>query len=177
MKPSWLRKVYPVLLVVLLTAASIASLVATADYTRAVMESQQDPETLAVLQQVFPEATFYSYDIDTEVYTVYNNGRNQIGYAFYGTDWGYISEITVLVGLEDAETIRGIYVTKQLDTPQYWKRLVDKNFFDQFNGLKVADCDLTRNGGVLDAVSMATYSSRGVIGAVQDALTKIEYID
>jgi len=173
----WTRALYPALLLVVLTAASIASLVAMAGYTRAVLESQQNPETLAALQQVFPEATFYSFDIDTEVYTVYNNGRTHIGYAFYGSKWGYISNITVLVGLEDSQTIRGIYVTKQLESPQYWKRLVDKNFFDQFDGIKVADCNLERYGGILDTVTGATYSSRGVVAAVQDALTKIEYID
>jgi Na+-translocating ferredoxin:NAD+ oxidoreductase RnfG subunit len=151
----------------------------TEKVTRAVLESRQDPETLALLQEIFAEADFYTYDAGTELYTLYDSSREEIGYAAYGEARGYASNIVVLAGLGDKETIKGILVISQRETQAYWENLDRNNFFDQFIGLKVASCFLNsyKNTGGVDAASGATYSSRGVVDAVRDAiLEKIQYL-
>ncbi|MFC2026593.1 FMN-binding protein [Chloroflexota bacterium] len=176
MKTSQLKKLYPILLITLVIVIAVtflSSLVACAEAGY--------QQTLEMLQKIFTEANLYTFDEDTGIYTLYNEARSEIGYAFYGSGRGYMGDIVVLVGLEDKETIKGITVTQQRESYGYWVRLVYSNFFKQFTGLKVEDCDLKRydgGGGQVDAVSGATRSSWGVVEAVRGAvLEKIKYID
>lgn len=175
-----LKKYYPLFFLVLVILASSALMMGAEKINRTVLESRQDPETLALLQQLFTDATFYSYRVDTEIYTLYDSRRHKLGYAMYGEGWGYRSKITVLAGLKDKKTIHNIIVIHQIEDISYWNRLKNNNFFDQFIGLDVEECYPSYKilpGGV-DAVSGATYSSRGVTNAVRDAiLDKLEYLD
>jgi len=176
-----LKKLCPTLLITLVTVIAASLLVTSESITRAVLESRQDQETLELLQGIFPEANFYTFDINTEIYTVYNNGRNEIGYAFYGEGAGFSPGMVILIGLEDTETIRNIIVVSHRETRNFWNMLEDYNFFDQFNGLKIEDCAVERydgTGGKVDSVTGATFSSRGVINIVRKtALEKIEYLN
>jgi Na+-translocating ferredoxin:NAD+ oxidoreductase RnfG subunit len=160
---------------------SITSLAVTEKVAHAVLESQSDMETLALLQQIFTSADYYSYDVDMEIYFIYDNSRNEIGYAFYGSDRGFRGDITVLIGLEDKKTIKGIVVVRQSDDYQYWQRLVYGNFFEQFKGLKIENCFITGYGlgyGHVDAASGATISSWGVTDAVRKAaLEKVKLME
>jgi Na+-translocating ferredoxin:NAD+ oxidoreductase RnfG subunit len=175
-----LKKYYPLFFLVIVIIASSALMMGVEKINREVMESRQDPETLVLLQQIFDKATFYKYNVDTEIYTIYNASRHRIGYAMYGEDFGYRGKITVLAGLTDKETIKNIIVISQIEDLSYWNRLITTNFLDQFIDLDVEECYpsyVILPGGV-DAASGATYSSRGVTNAVRDAiLDKLEYLD
>ncbi|MFC2026434.1 FMN-binding protein [Chloroflexota bacterium] len=175
-----LKKLYPILFVILVVAIALSLLIISETTTRAALEAREDQETLMLIQEIFPETSFYTFNKDTEIYTLYNNGRREIGYALYGEDWGYRSKIAVLVGLEDKETIRGIVVTSQYEDWPYWNRLEESDFFDQFTGLNIEDCYPSYSwlpGGV-DAATGATISSFGVVNAVRKAaLEKIKYLD
>jgi Na+-translocating ferredoxin:NAD+ oxidoreductase RnfG subunit len=180
-KPSRLKNIYPILLITLVMAISVLLLVTSEGITRALIESRQDQETLELLQVIFPETSFYTYDEGTEIYILYNNSRNEVGYAFYGKGWGFSYGLVVLIGLEDKETIRGIIVTSHHETRSYWYQLEKNNFFEQFNGLKIEDCILKHpsgTGGEVDGVTGATSSSRGVTNIVREtSLEKIEYLN
>jgi Na+-translocating ferredoxin:NAD+ oxidoreductase RnfG subunit len=175
-----LKKYYPVCFLIVVILVCSVLLMGAEKINRTVLESQQDPATVALLQQIFPSAAFYRYSVDTEIYTVYDSARHKIGYAMYGADYGYRSKITVLAGLKDKETIKNIIVISQLEDVMYWERLIKNKFFDQFIELPVEECYSSYYflpGGV-DAVSGSTYSSRGVTNAVRDAiLDKLEYLD
>lgn len=180
MTVNYFRKYYPIVLLVVVIIVSTALLSAAERINRAVLESRQDPETIALLQQLFTDATFYTYSVDTEIYTLYDSKRHKLGYAMYGEGWGYRSKITVLAGLKDKETIHNIIVIHQIEDISYWNRLKNDNFFDQFIGLDVEECYPSYKilpGGV-DSTTGATYSSKGVTNAVQDAIMdKLEYLD
>jgi hypothetical protein len=49
---------------------------------------QQDPETLQPLQEVFPEAFYYLYSEETEIYAIYDESKINLGYAFYAEGMG-----------------------------------------------------------------------------------------
>jgi Na+-translocating ferredoxin:NAD+ oxidoreductase RnfG subunit len=171
---------YSGLTVVLTLVICITSLVVVEKHTQAVLESGNNKETLSLLQQIFMEADYYSYDAANEIYTLYNDNREVIGYSFYGTDRGFRGDIDVLIGLKDKETIYGIIVIQQYEDYSYWFKLVSSNFFKQFNGLKIENCFLTGYGlgyGRVDAASGATVSSWGVVDAVRKtSLDKVKYI-
>ena len=175
-----LKKHYPLLFLVIIVLASSALMMGAVKINREVMESRQDPETLALLQQIFNDAVFYSFDANEEIYTVYNSSRHKLGYAMYGDGFGYRGKITILAGLIDKETIKNIVVISQNEDLSYWNRMIAYNFFDQFIELDVEECypSYAILPGGVDAATGATYSSRGVTNAVRDAiLDKLEYLD
>jgi Na+-translocating ferredoxin:NAD+ oxidoreductase RnfG subunit len=175
-----LKKYYPLFFLLIIVLASSALMMGAEKINREVIESRQDPATLALLQQIFGDATFYNYNVSEEIYTVYNSSRHKIGYAMYGEDYGYRSKITVLAGLIDKETIKNIIVISESEDLFYWNRLIAANFFDQFIDLDVEECYPSYSSlpGGVDAASGATYSSRGVTNAVRNAiLDKLQYLN
>jgi hypothetical protein len=137
------KSLYAAFFVTLTVIISITSLAITKKAAQSVLETRNDPETLALLQQIFTGADYYSYDADTEIYTVYGRNYEETGYAFYGVEKGFRNNIYVLVGLEDKETIKNIVVTEQHEDYAYWLILVTDNFLEQFAGLKIENCFLT----------------------------------
>jgi Na+-translocating ferredoxin:NAD+ oxidoreductase RnfG subunit len=126
---------------------------------------QQDEQTLEILRNIFTEASYYTYDESSEIYGIYDTEKQQIGYAFYANGMGqavYGGEmgnkvpgpIVILVGLEDKETIKGIYVVSNSETSQYWNKLIERNYFTQFNELKIEDAYFVRSGGKIDVVTV-----------------------
>jgi Na+-translocating ferredoxin:NAD+ oxidoreductase RnfG subunit len=176
---SQIKESYKVVYVIVILILSILFLIGTEKIANAVLESRQNPETVCLLQRIFSEASFYTYDTDGDIYTVFNNNRREIGWAFYGDKRGYRSVITVLVGLRDVNTIQGIVVTHQEEDNLYWFYLEHSNFFNQFENLNIEDCFIRyswQNGGI-DAVTGSTISSRAITDAVREAVKrKLQYI-
>lgn len=150
----------------------------------------KDQTTLETIQIIFPKASAYRFDEMAEMYTVYDRIRNEIGYVFYAHGMGESvsggpeigakirGPIVILVGLENKETIKGIYVVSHSETPGFWQYLLDRDYFNQFASLKINDAYFTRDGGLVDSVSYATLSSKLVLNTVRDtALEKIKYIE
>ena len=177
-KRFYLNRIYPVLLVALVAFISIASLAITENALRADLDLRQYQETMGLIRQIFSEADSYTYDIDTEIYTVYQ-GHSRVGYTFYGKDYGYRGKIIVFVGIKDAETMQGVVVIDQSEDYQYWAKLEEANFLDKFVDLEIEECHPSYSwlpGGV-DVVSGASTSCMGVVRAARKAAeAKIEYI-
>ena len=98
-----------------------------------------------------------------------NNGNNNSGEIvagkfpykdgiYYGTAEGYQGDITVAVVLKN-KTITSILVTEEEDDETFFKR-----------ALNVVDKIVEQQKTDVDTVSGATYSSKGLIGAVSNAL-------
>ncbi|HEX78741.1 MAG TPA: FMN-binding protein [Dehalococcoidia bacterium] len=180
MKFDHLKKIYPTALLTLAIIISVSLLVISGGITQAVLESRQDQETLELLQGIFPKTAFYYFDTDTEIYTLYNSSRSEIGHAFYGEGIGFNPRMVIIIGLEDKETIKDIIVTSQRETRWYWNRLVNSDFFDQFKELRIEDCVLKRynNDGKVDGITGATISCMGVVNIVRKAaLEKMELLN
>jgi electron transport complex protein RnfG len=62
------------------------------------------------------------------------------------------------------------------ETPGLGARIVEPKFTDQFAGLDLETTKLSAEGGKVDAVSGATFSTLGVITAVDDALEQFPQI-
>ena len=145
-----------------------------------------DVETIELLQNVFNEAQYYTYDNETGIYDVYISQKNKIGYAFYAegmgeevmtSDGGKIAgPIIILVGIKnDKETISKICVIEQNESYLFWKLLITENYLDQFIDLKIEDAYFKSNGGKVDVVTGATLSSNSILNIVREtAIAKID---
>lgn len=92
--------------------------------------------------------------------------------AFETFGKGYEDEIGVIVAVNvEDDTILGIGVTTNKETPGVGKRVeTDINFRSQFDGLSLEEpIKLRKDGGQIDAISGASFSSGGVVSAVESA--------
>jgi Na+-translocating ferredoxin:NAD+ oxidoreductase RnfG subunit len=144
---------------------------------------ESEPDILNALQKLYLDACYYNYDEESSVYGVYDSNKKKIGYAYYAEGQGYSSIIHILVGLKDTETIYGIVITShEEDYADVFgsgpgKKLTAPEFIDQFNNIKIVDCMLNDDGGVIDAITQATVSSKAVAKIVREsALKKSQFI-
>lgn len=86
----------------------------------------------------------------------YNDG------IYYGTGEGYAGDLTVAVVIQD-KTIKAVLITETEDDDAFLSR-----------AKKVAENIVATQSTQVDTVSGATYSSRGIIEAVQEALKAAE---
>jgi len=136
-----------------------------------------------------------------EYFVGYNDAGDTVGYTFEGSAAGYSSEIKVVVGVNDtAETITGIFVTSQQETPglganmeavktegTLWtaigsifagkpteKKLAEPYFQAQFRGktLDRLKVEKTKETPYIEALTGATISSEAVTTAVRGAVEK-----
>ena len=83
---------------------------------------------------------------------------------------GYGGDLGVVVGFRIAEdTLAGIGITTMKETAGVGTRVKEPSFLKQFPG-KALPVKLRNQGGEIDAISGATVSSNGVIGAVAKAV-------
>ena len=83
---------------------------------------------------------------------------------YYGTGEGYLGDITTAVVIQD-ETIKAILVTESEDDEAFLKRA------------KQTAKDVVKNQTLeVDTVSGATYSSRGILAAIEEALKEAERV-
>jgi electron transport complex protein RnfG len=80
------------------------------------------------------------------------------------------------VGVDPEGTLTGISIMTHTETPGLGARIVEPEFTDQFAGLDLETTKLSAEGGKVDAVSGATFSTMGVITAVDTALEQFPQI-
>jgi len=83
---------------------------------------------------------------------------------------GYGGDVNVIVGFEvAADKLLGISVTTHKETPGLGSRIQDPAFTKQFKGKDPAKAVLKKDGGDIDSISGATFSSIGTADAVKQA--------
>ena len=126
-------------------------------------EASNDPlETRFKLKDGTEEREFYVGIFDGEPDVV----------AFETFGKGYDDEIGVIVAINtENDEIFGIGITTNKETPGVGKRIeTDMPFREQFNGLSIEEpIKLRKDGGQIDAISGASFSSGGVVSAVDSA--------
>ncbi|XPV77218.1 MAG: RnfABCDGE type electron transport complex subunit G [Desulfovibrio sp.] len=83
---------------------------------------------------------------------------------------GYSGDIGVMVGFNLADdTLTGIGITTQTETPGLGTRIAEPAFTRLFDGHGMKKLDLSSRDGDIDAISGATFSSVGTVDAVKKA--------
>ena len=101
---------------------------------------------------------------------VFDGKRNTVAFETFGK--GYGGDIGVIVAVDlEKDQIVGIGVTTHSETPGLGARVkTEPEFTAQFKGLSIQEPYKVRgDGGNIDAVSGATFSSRGVCSALNSA--------
>ena len=160
------KKAFPVIVLTAVVAISVTALTYTDRLTRGEIEAQKEAETVSMLTEMFPEMSQYEFADD--IYTIFSDG-DIIGYTFVATGKGYGGDIDILVGLEDEDTIKGITIISNKETPGLGTRITEPSFTEEFSGIGIDEVALSEDGGELDAITGSTVSSVAVIDAVKAA--------
>jgi electron transport complex protein RnfG len=169
-----LKKLYPVILLTIVILTSVVLLSFTNSITEDKIKEQANAQMKVQLVAMFPDMTDYS--LTKDIYVVKQSGKT-IGYAFTATGKGYGGAISILVGLQDAATIKGISIISQSETKGLGSRVTLPSFTDKFTGKKIDDVKIKSEGGAIDGITGSTVSSKAVINAVREtALEKIKQL-
>lgn len=160
-----LKKLYPVALLTLVILASVVLLSFTDAYTAPLIDAQKSGAMKDQLAAMFPTMT--QFTLTNDIYVV-KAGDKTIGYAFIATGNGYGGPITILVGLQDANTVKGISIVAQTETKGLGSRVTLPEFTNRFAGKAITDILIKSDGGPIDGWSGSTISSKVVINAVRE---------
>ncbi len=103
-------------------------------------------------------------------------GGNTEAIAYSAAAKGYHDLIEVMIGVGPDGTLTGISIMTHTETPGLGARIVEPEFTDQFAGLDLDTSKLAAEGGKVDTLSGATFSTVGVIAAVSAALEQFPQI-
>ncbi|MBN2241128.1 MAG: FMN-binding protein [Acidobacteria bacterium] len=118
-----------------------------------------------------------------ELYKVFDAEDLLVGYAMNVTGNGFSDKITLMVGVsEDLESISGIEILKQTDTPGLGAKIVEPEFKDKFKNLLTApQVAVTKKENPapneIQAITAATITSKAVVDIVNthmDILRKLK---
>jgi electron transport complex protein RnfG len=167
-----LKKLYPVILVSLVIFASVVLLSFVNAYTAPLIKAQSVETVKVQLKELFPDMTDVK---DVNDIFVVSAGGKTLGYAFTASGTGYGGTISILVGLENDTTVKGIRIISQTETKGLGSRITLPSFTDEFTGKNINDIKLKSDGGQIDAITGSSISSKAVINAVREtALAKVQ---
>lgn len=98
-----------------------------------------------------------------------------IGYAAKGVDSkGYGGDIVLMVGFRsDRKTVECYKTLVASETPGLGSKLRLPEFSSQFSGKDGSSLKVKKDGGIIEAITSATITSRAVCRAIADAAAKI----
>ncbi len=149
-------------------ALSILSFAQCTSYTPT--EKDLPVETLTELQTAFPKAAFVELTAEA-TYAVKDVHGKVIGTVLLSSPYsdginGFNGPTPLQIALDDHGKIIEVRVLDNNETPNFLKRVTDAGFLDSWNGLTVEEA-LNKE---VDAVSGATYSSKGIQNSLKARL-------
>jgi len=165
-------------LVTIFVAAGIV-MSGTYKYTYPVRYQAEKKEKEEALKEMAPDATdpikpAGTWTINNKPYEFYRATASEqpVAYIASTAGKGYSSFIQMLVSLSPDMKIRDVKVLDLNETPGLGDQILEKSFLDQFKGKSLSQIVLVKGETKenIQAVSGATYSSRGVTNGVKDAV-------
>ena len=172
MKANALKEIFPVIFITLVVFVSVALVSGTDSITKDKIAYQIEQKIQGMLVETFPDMNEYTFTDD--IYTIYSDDT-LVGYAFLATGKGYGGDIDILVGLEDEQTLKGITIVTQSETPGLGSKIIESSFVSEFVGANIDDIFLKKDGGQIDAITGASISSEAVVDVVRNtAMEKVK---
>jgi len=169
------------LILFLITVVAGLLLGLTYEVTKEPIRLQQEKIRKLALQSVVPEASDFmpltienmdQYPTIQAVYRAEDAQRKTVGYAFEMiATKAYAGEISLVVGLGMDDTILGIDILKQGETPGLGAKAAEPLFKSEFKGEAIVPLDVVKfspsdDVGDISAISGATITSRSVTESV-----------
>ena len=156
----------------LIIALSTLSFAQCTSYTPT--EKDLPIETLTELQTAFPKATYVELT-KTATYAVKDNKGKVIGTVLLSSPYsdeinGFNGPIPLQIAMDTEGKIIEVRVLGNNETPNFLNRVINAGFLNSWNGLTAEEA-LNKE---VDAVSGATYSSKGIQNSLKIRLSKIQ---
>jgi len=164
MRLNFFSRFYAIIFLTLVVLVATSLLGLTYSLTAEEIERQQYAQFEGYLQEMFPG--MQDVDVQDEVYVILGDGQT-LGYAFVAEGEGYSGQMRIMVGLEDPDTVKGIIIMSQTETPGIGTRILEDAFLSQFAGIDIGKVALRGDGGEVDTITGATISSPAVIEAIK----------
>ena len=149
---------------IIICIISGVALTATYGLTEERIEAVEQQKINESLSTIFPSASF----TETDDYYIATVSGEEIGYAFIAEGRGYSGTIKTMVGMYKNGTISGVNIIRQSETPGLGTRIAEPDFTNQFSSKRIGDVRLRGDGGVIDAITGATISSRAITDIVRE---------
>lgn len=149
--------------VILAAVVGIGAVVSLSDYTAPVYGSESEDElteTETIIESAGMESVEETEDENTEAAVVLDGAFDLADGTYEGSANGFSGKIKVSVVIKN-QTIRSINILSNSDDAAFFNRAKEG----------VTASILAKQSTDVDTVSGATYSSRGIINAVKDALS------
>ncbi len=170
-------------LTLLIIATIVAALLAFVNQlTAPVIAKANQEKVMKAIEVVLPggyETELENYTDETGLVSKVYKGQN--GYAVEVTPAGFDNTITLMVGIDLQGKVLGISVISHTEPAGLGAVAAAKNaagnaFRDQFVGLS-GELAVTKDGGVIDAITGATVTSRAICDGVNAALACVAGLD
>lgn len=171
---------------VLISVIASALLAVTFVPTSEQLKKNYEEARTSTLAEIMPSAaefepvygdTVINDEGDKEIlyYRAKDSSGNLVGYAFFRKQVGSQGIIEVAGGVDSSfNTITGIGIMSQSETPGLGSKITEESFKSQFNNVKVADLSLSKSGGAIDAITGASISSQAVVDALNGQVEDIK---
>lgn len=128
---------------------------------------------LSEIHDLFPDAQQMQL-LDTSYFAVKNAENETVGSVLLSSPYsddikGYAGPTPLLIALDKEGKIMQVRILANRETPGFLKSMTNAGFFESWNGLTVDEA-LQKN---VDAVSGATYSSRGIQNSLKARLAVV----
>ena len=143
-------------------------------------------ETERAIFVVQNEATNYKKieDLKFELYEVFDDSSNSLGYALPIEGNGFQGKIRLIVGVnKDFSSLYGLEVLEQVETPGLGTKVTETPFTDQFRNLivtpeiKSVKGVKPQNPNEVQAITGATISSKAVIRIINEGIKRLKQIE
>lgn len=161
----WRKTFYNLILLLLICSVSGGLLGFVYEQTKDRIEMEKDKARNISKIEILPEAIRFMDKGDTTF--GYDKDKKLVGKIIKVYGDGYCGKIEMLVGLNLEEKITGIKILSHNETPGLGDRITEKAFLEQFLQKSIAEIDLKSEGGMIDAITGATISSRAVIKGIK----------
>lgn len=146
------------------------------------IEANRKAETERAIFVVQSDATKYEKveNVDFELYEVFDDDKNSLGYALPYEGNGFQGKIRLIVGLDKELTnILGLEVLEQVETPGLGTKVTETPFTDQFiNLLLKPQVEWVKgvepsNPNEIQAITGATISSKAIVNIINNGVKKL----
>ena len=148
--------------------------------------ANRNAETERAIFVVQNEATSYNKveDVNFELYEVFDDNSNSLGYALPYEGNGFQGKVRLIVGLnKDIEKLVGLKILEQVETPGLGTKVAETLFTDQFKNLVVTPEIISvkgvepQNPNEVQAITGATISSKAIVRIVNEGIKKLKTIE
>lgn len=175
-------------IIVVLTSIGIISggiLAGVSNWATPFIEMNKKRATERAIFFVQPEAKSYQQleITDIEVYQVFDENKNQIGFVVVNQGNGFQGPIRVIFGLDkDLNNLTAIDVLEQVETPGLGTLITEDDFKNQFKNLSIIPQINWVKGkepskdNEIKAITGATISSKATVQIINDGISKLKKI-